>query len=157
MPKMLERVTAGDALNRVIRSLTERRPTEDILAEVLSLIRAMMDAAETYILIKFENRLVVRASDGLIIGSRGRTWIEETEGIEGLTARLGEPVVASSLQHDPRHVDVFDRAVPVGSMLAVPLLLRGHLFGVLASTRHQSGRFAAVDTWWLEVFGGLIA
>jgi signal transduction histidine kinase len=154
---MLERVTAGDALYRVIRSLTERRPIDDILAEVLSQTRAMMDAAETYILIKSENRLTVRASNGLDIGPHGRNWIDEDEGIEGLAARLGEPVVASALQQDARHVDPFDRAAPVGSMLAVPLLLRGHLFGVLAGTRHQAGRFAGVDTWWLEVFGGLVA
>jgi signal transduction histidine kinase len=154
---VLERVTAGDALYRVIRSLTERRPLDDILAEVLTQTRAMLAAAETYILIKSENRLVVRASNGLSIGSRGREWIEEGEGIEGLAARLGEPVVSSATQQDSRYVDPFDRAEPVGSILAVPLLLRGHLFGVLASTRGQPGRFAGVDSWWLEVFGGLVA
>ena len=74
---MLERVTAGDALFRVIRTLTERRPIDDILAEVLSQTRAMLDAAETYILIRSEDRLVIRASDGLAIGQRGRTWLRK--------------------------------------------------------------------------------
>jgi signal transduction histidine kinase/putative methionine-R-sulfoxide reductase with GAF domain len=154
---MLERVTAGDALLRVIRTLTERRPIDDILAEVLSQTRAMLAAAETYILIKSEDRLVVRASDGLVLGPDGRAWMRESEGVEGLTARTEEPVVASDLRHDARHVDPFDRAEAIGSMLVVPLVLRGKLLGVLASTRHQSGRFASVDTWWLEVFGGLVA
>src|SRR5207244_2819927 len=46
---------------------------------------------------------------------------------------------------------------PVGSMIAVPLLLRGVLLGVMVSTRAQPGRFAEVDRWWLEIFGGLVA
>ncbi|HLZ10013.1 MAG TPA: hypothetical protein VKT80_15595, partial [Chloroflexota bacterium] len=69
---MLERVTAGDALYRVIRTLTERRPLDDILAEVLSQTRAMLDAAETYILLKTDARLTLRASDGLTVGANGR-------------------------------------------------------------------------------------
>ncbi len=154
---MLERVTAGDALHRVIRSLTERRPIDDILAEVLSQTRAMLDAAETYILIKSEDRLVIRASDGLTVGPQGRRWIKEAEGIEGQTARIEEPVVSTDVQHDSRYLDPFDRPEPIGSMLAVPLVLRGLLLGVLASTRRQPGRFAGVETWWLEVFGGLVA
>jgi signal transduction histidine kinase len=154
---MFERVTAGDALYRVIRTLTERRPLDDILAEVLSQTRAMLDAAETYIILKSDGRLTLRASDGLIVGPNGRRQFGVETGIEGLTARTEEAVVANDLGHDPRHVDLFDRPTPVGSMLAVPLVLRGHLLGVLVSTRVQSGRFAGVETWWLDVFGGLVA
>jgi signal transduction histidine kinase len=154
---MLERVTAGDALYRVIRTLTESRPLDDILAEVLSQTRAMLDAAETYILLTSEGRLTLRASDGLIVGPNGLRQFSVDTGIEGMTARTEAAVVASSLVHDPRHVDPFDRPEPVGSMLAVPLILRGHLLGVLVSTRRQPGRFAGVETWWLDVFGGLVA
>ena len=154
---MLERVTAGDALYRVIRSLTERRPLDDVLDEVLSQTRAMLDAAETYILISSDDQLILRASDGLSIGPNGRRQIPVGQGIEGLAATASEPVAASSVRLDPRHVDFFDRAQPIGSMLAVPLLLRGRLLGVLVSTRQQPGRFAGVETWWLEVFGGLVA
>ena len=42
-------------------------------------------------------------------------------------------------------------------MLVVPLVLRGNLLGVLPAPGSQPGRFASVDTWWLEVFGGLVA
>lgn len=154
---MLERVTAGEALYRVIRSLTDRRQLNDILAEVLAQTRAMLDAAETYILLQVDHSLVVRASDGLVIGPRGRAQISDDEGIEGFTARTGEAVVAPSLRHDPRFADPFDRLEPVGSMLAVPMILRGRLLGVLVTTRHQSGRFAGVELWWLEVFAGLVA
>lgn len=154
---MLERVTAGEALYRVIHTLTDRRPLDDILAEVLAQTRAMLDAAETYILLKVDRTLVVRASDGVTEGPRGRRQLNLDEGIEGLAARLGEAVVAPSLERDPRHIDPFDRPGPIGSMLAVPMVLRGHLLGVLVSTRRQPGRFAAVELWWLEVFAGLVA
>jgi signal transduction histidine kinase len=154
---MLERVTAGDALARIIRILTESRPLDDILAEILSQTRAMLDAAETYILMSADDHLTIRASDGLVIGPRGRTQLAIDEGIEGLTARTSEAVVSSALRLDPRFVDPFDRPSPVGSMLTVPLVLRGRLLGVLVSTRRQPGRFASVEMWWLEVFGGLVA
>ena len=74
---MLERVTAGDALFRVIRTLTERRPLDDILGEVLIQTRAMLDAAETYILIKTDDGLTVRASDGLVMGPNGRRTLRD--------------------------------------------------------------------------------
>ena len=106
---MLERVTAGDALYRVIRTLTESRPLDDILAEVLSQTRAMLDAAETYILLTSDGRLTLRASDGLIVGPDGLRQFGVDIGIEGVTARTEAAVVASSLGHDPRHVDPFDR------------------------------------------------
>jgi len=153
----LDRVTAGEALNRVIRTLTERRPLDDILAEVVSQTRAMLDASETYILLKFGEQLTVRASDGLILGSSSRGRLGIGEGIEGLSAKFGETIVAPNLGGDPRHVDPFNRAWPVGSMVSVPLVLRGNLLGVLVSTRRSTGRFAAVELWWLEVFGGLVA
>src|SRR5579859_8016567 len=104
---MLERVTAGDALYRVIRILTESRPLDDILDEILSQTRAMLDAAETYILIRSDDRLTVRASQGLVIGPGGRTQLSIGEGIEGFTARTSETVVSSTLRLDSRHVDPF--------------------------------------------------
>ncbi len=154
---MLERVTAGDALYRIIRILTERRPLDDVLAEVLSQTRAMLDAAETYLLICSEAELVLRASDGLRVGPTGRHSFPVGAGLEGLAAESGETVVASSVRADNRFVDFFDRGSAIGSLLAVPLRLRGRLLGVFVGTREQPGRFAGVDSWWLEVFGGLVA
>lgn len=153
----LDRVTAGEALYRVISTLTERRPIDDILAEILSQTRAMLDAAETYILLKVGDQLAIRAADGLVCGPRARGRLNIGEGIEGLTAETEQAIVAPSLKTDRRNVDPFDRPRPVGSMVAVPLVLRGHLLGVLTSTRRTAGRFAMVELWWLEVFGGLIA
>jgi signal transduction histidine kinase len=153
---MVERVTAGDALYRVIRTLTERRPLDEILTEILSQTRAMLDASETYLLLKTDQQLRVRAADGLQIGPAGRTAFSIDDGIEGVVARSGEPVAASDLRQDPRFADPFDRPQPVGSMLAVPLVLGGRLLGVLVSTRPGPSRFVGVNTWWLEVFGGLI-
>ena len=54
---MLERVTAGEALYRVVRTLTDRRLLDDILAEILAQTRAMLDAAETYILLKVDEAM----------------------------------------------------------------------------------------------------
>lgn len=154
---LLERVTAGEALDRIVHTLTERRPLDDVLTEILSQSRAMLDAAETYTLLKSDHTLSVRASDGLIIGPQGHREFPVETGIEGLAARTGEAVISSDLTTDPRHVDPFDRPAAVGSMLAVPLILRGVLLGVLVSTRREPSRFTDVERWWLEIFGGLIA
>lgn len=154
---MLERVTAGEALYQVVRTLTEQRQLDEILAEVLAQTRAMLDARETYLLLKTGDALVVRAADGLVVGPNGRDHLGLDEGIEGLAARTGESVVAPALAHDARHVDRFDRTEPVGAMLAVPMVLWGRTLGVLVGTRRQPGRFAAVETWWVEVFAGLVA
>ena len=154
---MLDRVTAGDALYRVIKTLTEAQPLDDILAEVLGQTRAMLDAAETYILLKSDEWLTLRASDGLTIGPNGRRQFSTSNGIEGCAAESAQAVVVNSVSHDSRYVDSFDRIEAIGSMLAVPISLRGHVLGVLVCTRSYSGRFAGVETWWLDVFGGLVA
>jgi signal transduction histidine kinase len=154
---MLERVTAGEALDRVVRTLTERRPIDEVLTEILSQSRAMLDAAETYVLLKSDQHLIVRASDGLIIGPNGQNEFSLDRGIEGLAASMGKAVTSNDLSQDSRHEDPFSRPTPVGSMLAVPLILRGVLLGVLVSTRREPSRFADVERWWLEIFGGLIA
>lgn len=154
---MLERVTAGEALDRVVHTLTERRPLDEVLTEILSQSRAMLDAAETYALLRSDHHLTVRASDGLVIGPGGRSEIPLDQGIEGLAAETGNVVISNDLFHDSRHVDPFCRTVPIGSMLAVPLILRGVLLGVLVSTRREPSRFADVERWWIEIFGGLIA
>jgi len=157
MMTMLERVTAGEALDRVVRTLAERRPVDDVLVEILSQTRAMLDAAEAYVVLKADQRLAMRAADGLNVGAAGRRVFDQSEGIEGFAARTAEAVISNDLSHDPRHVDFFDRSVPVGSMIAVPLILRGVLLGVLVSTRRQPSRFADVERWWLEIFGGLVS
>ncbi|HVC34593.1 MAG TPA: GAF domain-containing sensor histidine kinase [Chloroflexota bacterium] len=154
---MLERVTAGEALDRVVHTLTERRPLDEVLTEILSQSRAMLDASETYALLRSGEHLVVRASDGLVIGVGGQREFPLDHGIEGLAASTGNAVISNDLFHDPRHVDPFHRPAPIGSMLAVPLILRGVLLGVLASTRREPSRFADAERWWLEIFGGLIA
>ena len=153
----LERVTAGEALDRVVHTLTERRPLDEVLTEILSQSRAMLDAAETYVLLRTERHLALRASNGLTIGPDGRRELAVDDGIEGLAATTGHAVIATDLAHDSRHADPFRRSEPVRSMLAVPLILRGVLLGVLVSTRREPSRFADVERWWLEIFGGLIA
>ncbi|HVB97158.1 MAG TPA: GAF domain-containing sensor histidine kinase [Chloroflexota bacterium] len=157
MMTMLERVTAGEALDRVVRTLAERRPVDDVLVEILTQTRAMLDAAEAYVVLKTDQRLAMRAADGLQVGPAGRRIFDQSEGIEGIAARTAEAVISNDLPHDPRHVDFFDRSASVGSMIAVPLILRGVLLGVLVSTRRQPSRFADVERWWLEIFGGLVS
>ncbi len=154
---MLERVTAGEALDRVVRTLTERRPIDEVLTEILAQSRAMLDAAETYVLLKSDRHLTVRASNGLVIGPGGKTEFPIEQGIEGIAAETGSAAISNDLANDPRHADPFCRPTPIRSMLAVPLILRGVLLGVLVSTRREPGRFADVERWWLEIFGGLIA
>ncbi|MBX6772036.1 MAG: GAF domain-containing protein [Chloroflexi bacterium] len=154
---VLPRVTAGEALDRVVRTLTERRPIDEVLQEILEQSRAMLDAAEAYVLLKAGERLVIRASVGLEIGDGGQNALPATVGLEGLAASTGTAVTSSDLASDPRHVDLFHRRRPVRSLLAVPLILRGVLLGVLVCTRLAPGRFADVERWWLEIFGGLIA
>lgn len=154
---MLNRVTAGEALDRVVHSLTERRSLDDLLADVLAQTRAMLGATETYLLLKVDDSLVLRGADGLVVGPAGRRQISLDDGIEGLVARSREAIVVPALAHDGRHRDPFDRPIPPGSMLAVPLILRGRLLGVLVSTRRELGRFAGVESWWMDVFAGLLA
>jgi signal transduction histidine kinase len=153
---MLDRVTAGEAVREAIDVLRARGDLTQALGSILARARAMLNAAEAYILLVEGERLRLRAADGLPVEAEQAATLAVGEGIEGLAALQMENVTVPDAAHHPRFRDWFGRVQPVGAMVAVPVVLRGRVTAVLAATRREPGQFGGADLWWLGVLGGLV-
>ncbi len=151
---MLSRVTAGDVLERVVQALADMRSPERLLAIILTETLRMLDAQGAYMLWIVGDRLVLRASAGLIPPGR-EAGVPLGNGIEGWVAQQGEAVAVANLARYPRFgpTDLGQ----VGALLAVPMRLRGEVVGVMVATRVAPGRFAESDRWWLSIFAEIAA
>src|SRR3954447_19401147 len=149
---MLGRVTAGEVLERVVQALADMRSSERLLAVILTETIRMLDAQGAYLLWLVGERLVLRASAGLVPPGR-EAGLAPGEGPEGWVAREGEPLAVANLARFTR-TGTSELGL-VGALLAVPMRLRGNVVGVLAATRAAPGRFAESDLWWLSIFAEL--
>ncbi|HEY7063759.1 MAG TPA: GAF domain-containing sensor histidine kinase [Chloroflexota bacterium] len=151
---MLSRVTAGDVLERVVQALADMRSAEQVLAVVLTEARRMLDAQGAYVLWLVGDRLVPRASAGLLPPGRD-AGLPRGGGIEGWVVERGEAIAVAN---PARYLPVASPELgQVGSLLAVPMRLRGEVVGVLVATREAPGRFAESDRWWLSIFAEIAA
>ncbi|MHB1007420.1 MAG: sensor histidine kinase [Chloroflexota bacterium] len=150
---MLDRVTAGEAVREIIDLMRARTGVGETLRSLLERVRGMTDAGEAYILVLEGERLRLRAAVGLPLDADAS--IHLGEGIEGLAAGLKEIVTVPDAARYPRYRDLFRRSAAVGAMVAVPVVLRGRVTGVLAVTRPRPGQFGGSNLWWLDVFGAL--
>ncbi|HZR97613.1 MAG TPA: GAF domain-containing sensor histidine kinase [Chloroflexota bacterium] len=151
---MLSRVTAGDVLEHVVNALAEMRSAQRLLAVVLTETLRMLGAQGAYVLWLVGDRLMPRASVGLVPPGRD-AGLARGEGIEGWVAERGEAIaVANSARYLPIASPELGQ---VGSLLAVPMRLRGEVTGVLVATRAMPGRFAESDRWWLSIFAEIAA
>src|SRR6185369_14485879 len=99
----------------------------------------MLDAQGAYVMWFVGERLTLRASVGLVPPGRD-AGLPRGSGIEGWVAERGEAIaVANSARSLPVATPELGQ---VGSLLAVPMRLRGAVTGVLVATRAMPGRFA---------------
>ena len=153
---MLEKVTAGEAVREVIDVLRTHADVGETLQAILARVRALMEASEAYIMLAADERLRLRAADGLPPSADGAS-LGVAEGVEGLAVGRGEVVTVPDAVHSPYFRDPFGRTEPVGAMAAAPLVPRGRVTGVIVATRRRPGQFGGSNLWWLEVLGSLAA
>ena len=153
---MLERVTAGVALQAVVNALAWRRDVEDVLRTVLAQSRAMLGVSAVYILWREGDQLVLRAAEGFTVPFDD-VRLPWGQGIAGWSAAHAEAVAVPDASRDPRFVPLPCWDGPVGAMLAVPMRLRGQVNGVVVAFRRERGHFVDVDRWWLDILGSLAA
>jgi PAS domain S-box-containing protein len=81
------------------------------------------------------------------------------EGVAGIAAREKKTLVVNDAMHDPRHAQGTDARTDfvTRSVVAVPLLYRGELRGVIEAVNKKLGDFTAADAGILEAFAAQAA
>ncbi|HEY3107442.1 MAG TPA: GAF domain-containing protein, partial [Chloroflexota bacterium] len=150
------RASAAAALRALVDALQSTRPLDDVLAELLSQVRAFLAADEAYVLLLQGDVMVVRAADGLPPGEVGRA-LDRHRGLEGAAATVRQTVVVIDAARHRLYADPFGRRAQPGAFVATPMLVRGRESGLLVAARHSPGEFTDASIWWLELLAGLAA
>lgn len=137
----------------------------ELLLQVDHIIHSTLEPQEALQLILEQAVRVMRASSGSVILLNPTSGLLEIhasmglsskaadvklrlgEGITGWVARKGEPVRCGDVSKDPRYVPL---RANVGSELAVPLVAKGELRGVLNVDSDRKDAFSAPDQELLE-------
>lgn len=139
------------ALVDLLQFLSSAKEAEEdqVWARVLDKLAAALDceAASYFIFLPKQSQLIARAtlgSAGHRIESRS---IESGKGLCGWVAKYREPVMTADAYADPRFLKQFDAETgfKTSRVLAVPLLDRLELVGVLELINKRGGPFTEAD------------
>jgi len=152
-------------VNDELAELQERHARLSLLYQVSNVIHSTLDSQEALNLIISEAVRIMRASSGsavFINPTNGLLEIQASvglpatapavklrvgQGITGWVARTGKPARVSDVRADPRYVMVNPN---VRSELAVPMVVRDEIRGVLNVDSSRPDAFSAADQELLE-------
>ena len=75
------------------------------------------------------------------------------DGISGLVASEGEPVVTSNVVKDPNYLSILPIKTQIQSAVGIPLKLKGKVTGVLFTGSHKLAAFDKADVEGLQTLG----
>lgn len=153
-------ISPGDralpALVDLLQFLSSVKELEEdkVWARVLDKLAAALDcdAATYFIFLPKQAQLIARAS----LGSAGHRVesrsVESGKGLCGWVAKYREPVLTSDAYADPRFMKQFDEesGYKTSQVLAVPLLDRLELIGVIQFINKRSGAFTPDDLAFVQ-------
>src|SRR6266436_1717747 len=110
------------------------------LRRVAELVRKVIDYEIFAILLVNEKAqdLRIRFQVGYARDLAERVKIKIGEGVTGLAARLGEAILVDDVSKHPEYISA---APDVRSELAIPLIVKNKVIGVLNLETHEAGRF----------------
>jgi len=151
-----EREDLLDFLLEVARVTAETLDLDEQLAAVATIVKEVIHFDLFAILLYHERDQALRIR--YAIGHREEVVknlvLTLTEGIVGAAASSRKPVVVSDVRTDPRYLNALDA---VRSELAVPLIARGRLVGVLDVQSTQPAAFTERESTLLRLIAARVA
>ena len=160
------------ALRRYIRALQafEQRvqrfsPEQDVLTlldETLEYALELLDADDVSLMLVDEETddLVFALVHGTVHETLPGYRFGRQQGIAGWVAEQGEPVIVNAVRSDPRFMPEVDErfGFVTQSLVAVPLVARGRVLGVIEVLNKRSGEpFSEEDAGLLSILATLAA
>ena len=149
------------ALNQAGRAITSTLKLEAVLKLVIGEVKSLLNVEGTSVLLRdpSSDELVFAASTGA--GSEGLvgTRIPITVGIAGWVARERKSAWVTDAQHDSRFYGQIDAvtSLTTRSLLAVPLVFKGVVWGVVEALNKTDGTFSQRDCEVLEALASSAA
>ncbi len=145
---------------RIIDFLNGTLFTDEIFDHLPALIRDTFDADSASIMLLDEanGTLEIVGSDlGEDEEPREGVSIPLGEGISGWVARHGRSWLMRDAERDMQFKEFPGTSTPVASMIAVPIVLKDHLMGVINLGSRSVNAFTLHDERLLSVMGGMVA
>ena len=142
-------------LNELGRKASAVLNPQELLESICEQVRAAFgyDLVRIEILDRKRDELVVEAEAGYGPEILGR-GIRMGEGLSGVAAETGEPVLANAVMRDARYVALHPG---VRSALSLPLRYRGDTSGVLSLESRREGAFSPQDVLTLRTLADQLA
>jgi len=142
---------------QIAQDITSNQELSAALGSIAEKVRAALEVENISILLLNETTRYLEPIASVGSGSERirQTSFSVEEGVAGWVAREGVSVRLTDAGQDSRHSD-FDRLIGLTtrSLLAVPLLFRGQLIGVMEAFNKRTGNFDTADQLLLEAVAG---
>lgn len=155
---MSERITDTEAINFVIdvtRAMNQSDEPDGVLDQILHacIQSAHADSGSIMLLDRDKENLIMRASRGFSITASGYKH-KVGEGVTGDVARTGSARIVNDSSHE---VDYIPLKEGLQSELAVPMLVRDEVIGVLSVDSTKQGAFTEFHRDFLSIMANLAA
>ena len=137
------------------RLLSSKLELPELLTTVLELAARVVDAETASLLLLDEKTGELYFDVALGLGDDlGKVRLKLGQGIAGAVAQARRAEIINEVRQDPRWSPKMDEATGfvTRSILAVPILLKGRLIGVVEAINKRGGPFAAEDVEAFEAF-----
>jgi phosphoserine phosphatase RsbU/P len=143
-------------LNEVSRETSSILDVEELLRRAAEQIKRVIDYQILSILLYDEEQKVFRHRMDVKHGQRvqGKMRVAASEGIVGAAAMLKEPVLVPDVSTDPRYLMVNPET---RAELAIPMLHKGKVIGVLDLESPQANYFIAAHVQTLSILAANLA
>ncbi|MBN1621254.1 MAG: GAF domain-containing protein [Endomicrobiales bacterium] len=134
---------------------------DELLRQVIKLATDVVEAETSSILLydKDKDELVFNLALTEKESELKEVRLKLSEGIAGLVARERKPRIVNDIKEEPRWTQRTDDKIDfkTKSLLAVPLVYKGNLLGVVESVNKKEGKFTDEDVDVLEAFAAQAA
>jgi two-component system NtrC family sensor kinase len=148
-------------LNEIGLALTSTLDYSTVVHAALNQVRRLFRAENVALLQPDPQTDVLHFVQALVQGTPAEIPVRVApgEGIVGWVLDHGQPVLAKDVQTDPRFLECIDH--PFGNqaraLMAVPLLMREHVSGVVTVTSSQAGIYSREDLGTLQAVASTLA
>ncbi len=149
-----------ELLLEVGRLLSSKLELSDLLTSVLELSTRVVDAESASLLLLDEKTQELYFDVALGLGPEAaKVRLPLGAGIAGSVAKSRKPEIINAVRCDARWSPAMDAhtGFVTRSILAVPMLLKGHLVGVLEAINKKDGDFSEADRFTFEAFASQAA
>jgi signal transduction protein with GAF and PtsI domain len=138
-----------EALSKISQTITSNLYLEDILKLIVMVTAELMDSNICSLMLVDEQKgeLVIRATQSVSEAYNKKPNIKIGEGIAGMVAKDGKPIVASDVREDERYINrEIARKEKICSLLSVPMSVKGKVIGVLNVYTSAPHKFTKTET-----------